>query len=327
MRMSLGAVFGVIVVVAVALSVPAPSAPWLRHANAQDEVGVLARDAAPEAPTLSDSDDKSEAVLHQRIDFDFFEAPLVDALEVLGSQVGLQFHLKTRALEDNGVARETPVSLSLRQVSVEMGLDLILEQLDLTYLIRDGVIVVTTAEELENIGEVRIYNCRDLVEAAMLHGQENSTGCLVVPDDAALFASPNAKMTKKKKRRAKSRRTADSPPSQQSGAICLPSNVLAQFGGSCCLIGPQPSTTGSHTNDLIDIIASVVEPDSWDRVGGPGTIAEFDGLMVIRQDPRVHRQIERILAGLRETSGQQPWTVSPGVSNKETPGTGGGGFF
>ena len=52
---------------------------------------------------------------------------------------------------------------------------------------------------------------------------------------------------------------------------------------------------------LIDTITTTVEPDSWDDVGGPGTIAEYPvvGALVISQTTEIHEQVEKLLASLR----------------------------
>jgi hypothetical protein len=61
-------------------------------------------------------------------------------------------------------------------------------------------------------------------------------------------------------------------------------------------------TLGSDFPDfasLIEIITSTVGPSTWDEVGGPGTIQQFPGVLVISQIEQVHHQIEQLLASLR----------------------------
>lgn len=65
---------------------------------------------------------------------------------------------------------------------------------------------------------------------------------------------------------------------------------------------PDKAMRGEHDYDtLIDTITTTVEPDSWDDVGGPGTIAEYPGAgaLVISQTAEIHEQVEKILAALR----------------------------
>jgi hypothetical protein len=67
---------------------------------------------------------------------------------------------------------------------------------------------------------------------------------------------------------------------------------------------------GRYSNDfdtLIDTIVRVVAPDSWDDVGGEGSIQGFPsanrGLLLISQTYTVHRQIDRLLNTHRKMLG------------------------
>ena len=52
--------------------------------------------------------------------------------------------------------------------------------------------------------------------------------------------------------------------------------------------------------DLIGLITSVIEPDSWSDVGGMGVIAEYRGALVVTQTTRIQMKIEKLLRELRE---------------------------
>ena len=61
---------------------------------------------------------------------------------------------------------------------------------------------------------------------------------------------------------------------------------------------------GGYTiDDLIDVITSTIAPDSWDEVGGPGSIADFKGLVTINETQEVHEQIENLLNMLHKAGG------------------------
>ena len=137
-----------------------------------------------------------------------------------------------------------------------------------------------------------------------------------------------ARPANKKENRKREKRAAPAADVKASSALVVSRHVLAQFGGGGGGGGMGGMSPGQATctreDQLMDILTTVVMPDSWDVVGGPGTIAEFDGLIVIRQNAHIHRQIERVLKMLREASGQQPWTGQAGASSHPS---GGGGFF
>jgi hypothetical protein len=56
---------------------------------------------------------------------------------------------------------------------------------------------------------------------------------------------------------------------------------------------------------LIELLQSTIEPDSWDEVGGPGSIAAARGLLVVSQTHDVHRKITATLSGLRQVRDAQ----------------------
>jgi serine/threonine protein kinase len=58
---------------------------------------------------------------------------------------------------------------------------------------------------------------------------------------------------------------------------------------------------GGDYTELIDVIKSTIAPDTWTDVGGPGSVrASVRGTLDVRQNYHVHRQIEDLLAALRQ---------------------------
>jgi hypothetical protein len=66
---------------------------------------------------------------------------------------------------------------------------------------------------------------------------------------------------------------------------------------------PAPSLSNLlaiSSDDLIGLITSLVGPDSWDEVGGPGSIEIVGGMLVVRNEDTVHKQIGELLDSLRQ---------------------------
>jgi hypothetical protein len=53
----------------------------------------------------------------------------------------------------------------------------------------------------------------------------------------------------------------------------------------------------------MQIIATNIEPNMWDDVGGVGSVSEYNGLLVVTQTMQVHKQVEHVLDMLREAAG------------------------
>jgi hypothetical protein len=68
------------------------------------------------------------------------------------------------------------------------------------------------------------------------------------------------------------------------------------------LLGKGKETRQEDLDELMDVVASTVEPKSWTQNGGDGRIECYyrSRAIVVRQTPAVHEQIAELLAGLRE---------------------------
>ena len=81
---------------------------------------------------------------------------------------------------------------------------------------------------------------------------------------------------------------------------------LAQFqspGTGAAMFGGTPSRRAGlrlTSDDLIHVLTSSVQPESWNDVGGAGRITTVAGMLVVLQTPRVHQQISALLNELRK---------------------------
>ena len=60
----------------------------------------------------------------------------------------------------------------------------------------------------------------------------------------------------------------------------------------------QPHEIGP-SDYLVDVITRTIAPQTWNEVGGAGSIQELNGLLIVDQSQEVHRQLERFLDMLR----------------------------
>ena len=122
--------------------------------------GGLAQEVRPR-PNAAEA--KIFAALRQPTRFDFVDQPLTDVVEFLSQHHKVPIQLDNRALSDEGVGSDTPVTACFNEISMRSALRLMLDQLDLTYVVRNEVLLITTQTEAENMLECRIYPVRDLV--------------------------------------------------------------------------------------------------------------------------------------------------------------------
>jgi hypothetical protein len=94
---------------------------------------------------------------------EFFDTPLGDVIGYLEDLHGINIELDTRALAAVSISSDTPVSRKLNGVSLRSALRLLLKELDLTYVVRDEVLLITTPDEAQSQLVTKVYPVADLV--------------------------------------------------------------------------------------------------------------------------------------------------------------------
>jgi len=238
--------------------VRAPLGPTVVHAQTPPPVAEQPRSRQSEI----------QQKLSKAIDAEFVETPLADVLAYLAETLQIQFHVNRRAFGEASIDSSAPIDISLKQVKAETMLRLALRSIDpnLDFVERDGFILVSTIDDLDQATEVRVYNCRDLLSL--------------------------------------------SPPLPGAAGEGMPGGF---GGGPSAPMGMTPAMTGgmggggmvldeSPRGRLMSLIMSSVESNSWDHVGGVGSISEFNGLLVVKQSGRVHEKVDELLQMLRKAA-------------------------
>ncbi len=235
---------------AAALVVLAIVATLWPDAIAQDKKPEASEADAPCTRIPADADERERKIyeaLSKPTDVDVEEKPLKDIIEKIAQTSGIQIQFDEKALSEAAVATDTPITKRLRGISLRSTLRLLLRPLQLTYVIRNGVLLITTQSEAENQLVIRIYPVRDLLS------------------------------------------------DEQSDLDFDP---------------------------LVDLIETIVAPQTWDTVGGPGSsVALPPGLLVFSQTVEVHDEIAALLDVLRKAREMKakPPGVSPWLLCDEAP--------
>jgi hypothetical protein len=296
---------------------------WPENANVKLTPKAAAQAATPkpepdgaikeDAKTKEDNNATTEAALAKQIAADFVETPLKDVIEYLTDLTSVEFYVNWKKLEEYGIARDAPITINLKKVRVDMLLDLALAQAgdNAAYVLRDGIVVISSADNLENATEVRVYNCRDLLKLAPpLEGGPRSGGVgpgsgYPVPGEGS-SAPPGG---------------GGIPPGPGNGVpggagpgpVGLGGMIPGGMGGSWGSV--DASMTPSQ--QLIQVIITAVAPNTWHDSGGFGTISEFNGLLVVNHNARTHRQIEKVLGMLRESIAKDAPVKGPAAPAKK----------
>ncbi|MBN2476163.1 MAG: general secretion pathway protein GspD [Pirellulales bacterium] len=250
-----------------------------------------------------------EQKLRHPVSLDFREEPLANVLDYLAKVTEVNMHLDPQALAEYGISADVPVTISVRdEIMLKSALNLILEPLQLTYVVKDEVLKVTSEQQREGETHRFVYSVADLVTpipnfvpspnmglAGAYHNAMSNVGYGMGASFGA-SAAPLAVMASR-----------DGNP----GAAMINPALLAQVsgpasrGGGSMPMGFGPGGLGGGSqadfDSLIDLITSTIQPDTWDDVGGPGSIAPFETnlSLVVSQTQDVHEEIVDLLEQLR----------------------------
>ena len=249
--------------------------------------------------------------LKMPVQMKYQDRPLSEVIDDLSQMTGINIHLDPRGMGQEGVSSDTPVTLDLNQeVMLKSALNLILEPLHLSFMIKDEVLKITS-EQLRD-GEIYAvtYYVADLVTPIPNFVPSNNIGLQGLINDAhAAIGYGGGGMG------------APGPLAmaggQQPGAGGDPSqNVYAQnlsggpqfgagAGNALPLGGGGPSPGGGANADfesLIDLIISTVASETWaENGGGEAEIRQYVNnlSLVVSQTQAVHEEIADLLEQLR----------------------------
>lgn len=101
-------------------------------------------------------------VLENEVLFEFPGNPLEDVVDFLADIHQIPVLIDTVALEDIGLMSDVEVKLVIKKLSLHHALTLLLRPHDLSYVVRDGALLITSGEEADFYTETRVYDVRPL---------------------------------------------------------------------------------------------------------------------------------------------------------------------
>jgi len=119
------------------------------------------------------AEEKIFTALNADTQIDFIETPLSDVVTFLEDYHKIQIEIDRKALEEVGLDTNTPVTRNLSGISLRSALRLLLRDMDLTYVVQDEVLLITTPEKAESQLVTKVYPVADLVLPIPSGGQGN----------------------------------------------------------------------------------------------------------------------------------------------------------
>lgn len=175
-------------------------------------------------PGDSERSQKVYAKLEEMTSFEFIETPLRDVVDYFKDLHDIEIQIDQLALDDTGIDTSPTITSKMKDVPLCEALDRILAPLDLTYSIRDEVLLITTLEHAAKRPEVRIYNVAELLDPQTTAQQLADAVHLALGPSRAYARTHTA--TDGDKRVADPQNTADKPEVKATTEIVGVRNVL-----------------------------------------------------------------------------------------------------
>ncbi len=112
---------------------------------------------------VSPAEKKIREALDQDTAMDFDETPLSDAVDYLKDLHGIEIQFDRRALDEAAVGSDLPVTLHLKGISLRAALRHLLSPMQLTTVVKDEVLLITTQSQAETLLVTKAYPVADLV--------------------------------------------------------------------------------------------------------------------------------------------------------------------
>jgi hypothetical protein len=103
------------------------------------------------------------AALDEKTELDFVDQPLTDVVDYLKQWHDIEIQLDNKALADVGMGSDMPITRNIKGITLRSALKLLLSEMDLTYVLRNEVLMITSKTEADNLLSTRVYPVADLV--------------------------------------------------------------------------------------------------------------------------------------------------------------------
>ncbi|MGI5832131.1 MAG: type II secretion system protein GspD [Thermoguttaceae bacterium] len=251
--------------------------------------------------------DRSEADLEilskldTRISLPFDQPmPLATVLDYIRDTMDINIILDEAALAQADITSDTPVETKLN-ITLKNYLKHILAPYDLTYVVGDEVLKITDKSQRSGEFYTRVYYVGDLTMNIPNFNQVHNPMDMQSSFDRAYNNARRMSGTKS---------VVDTIPgipqgNSFAGSTMVSPNILAQIqasGGSVPFTGGAGG--GNDPDELVSLITSVVDPDSWDTVGEPQYFS-LNSSLIVRQNEENHKDIKDLLEKLRSMMDMQ----------------------
>ena len=97
-----------------------------------------------------------------KLGLEFQDAPLSEVVDFLKAEYHIEIQLDNAALDDLGLSPDEPIIVNLRNIPLGSALRILLRQLELTYIVENDVLLITSEDEALTKLQVAVYPVGDI---------------------------------------------------------------------------------------------------------------------------------------------------------------------
>lgn len=213
-------------------------------------------------------------LLKKRLTMEIEGTKLVHLMDALEKEIGVPIHVKWAQFEAAGIEKDIPMySRAIKNVTAEQAIRIFLDMTEEAagqeptgFVVRDGILILSTLRDLQKTTTTRIHDIRDLIEPVP-----------TVPRSLGFDEFDMTIWLKFPGRDARATTLFDDEDYDSS------------------------ETREERSERIITLLQDFVgQQADWAAYGGEiGSLREFDGDLILKATPEHHEEIERLLSALR----------------------------
>jgi type II secretory pathway component GspD/PulD (secretin) len=258
-----------------------------------------------ESPYHNQKEREIERKLTTPVTLNWNNAPLRQVIEDLRAWEGLTIYVDDKALADLNISLDHPIDVKFEQISLKAALKLLLKSPGLTYIIQDECLQITTERAAKGKQKRHFYPVGDLVIPIQSFGAADFPSQLAQPNTQPSY-TPSPILPR-------GGISGGTPTGTPNGAS--PGTTSAGSPGQFASDGASGQSTewnkksakDTQEKQLIDLITSSIDPNSWQARGGGGTIdyTPITMTLTVNQTQDIQEQIQDLLESLRRLQDQE----------------------
>ena len=267
----------------------------LRRSLKRDKTGVI-------SPNRSQSERQIESMLLKPISFNYKDTPLQEVISDIQKFSGINIVIDRQALQTDGISLDQLMTIGLEKIATRSALTLVLKQANLTWVIENEVLNVTTQAQSKGRLVQKVISVADLVIPVENHplNPVNSLDSALSRHINNLSPGISAPTVNFSQEGLATGQTVSSSSSGTYNGLGSAMSNAANNTNTNSLVGPKNSSA-TLENALINLIMNTVQQNTWSHMGGPGTIQYFPlgHALIVNQTQEVQEDVIALLQSLR----------------------------